>query len=148
MCCHSSQSGQLGCPSRARRGVQGILPQQPITLCTAHSCYLILSHSLQATSVGQAVAGFAVSVLSFITTWAAWVPEPGQERGPGDVAATAAAYFALSAAVVVASGAGYWMLLYLPFWLHHTSSHSGHGRPFSRSEHGRTQSSCMSWLDL
>ena len=110
-----------------------MLQQQLDTLCRAHSCYLISSPSLQATSVGQAIAGFAVSVLSFITTWAAWVPEPGQERGPGDVAATAAVYFAFSAAVVVASSAGYWMLLYLPFWLHHTSSHSGHGRPFKIS---------------
>lgn len=81
----------------------------------------------QATSVGQAVAGFAVSVLSFLTTWAALVPEPGEERGPRDVAVTAFAYFGLSAAVVVASMAGYWMLQLIPFWLRHTSSHSGHG---------------------
>ncbi|CAK0783744.1 hypothetical protein CVIRNUC_006943 [Coccomyxa viridis] len=80
---------------------------------------------VQATSVGQAVAGFAVSVLSFITTWAALVPEPGQERSPADVAVTAFAYFTLSAAVIVASVAGYFLLQYLPFWLHHTSSHSG-----------------------
>ena len=83
--------------------------------------------ALQATSVGQAVAGFAVSVLSFLTTWAALVPKPGEERGPGDVAATAFAYFGLSAAVVVASMAGYWLLQLIPFWLHYTSSHSGHG---------------------
>ncbi len=82
---------------------------------------------MQATSVGQAVAGFAVSVLSFITTWAALVPEPGQERSPADVAVTAFAYFTLSAAVIVASVAGYFLLQYLPFWLHHTSSHSGRG---------------------
>lgn len=84
---------------------------------------------LQATSVGQAIAGFAVSVLSFVTTWAALVPEPGEERGATDVANTAFAYFALSAAVIVASGAGYWMLQFLPFWLHHTSSHSGRSKP-------------------
>ncbi|CAL5222718.1 g5121 [Coccomyxa viridis] len=83
---------------------------------------------VQATSVGQAVAGFAVSVLSFLTTWAALVPEPGEERGPRDVAMTAFAYFGLSAAVVVASMAGYWMLQLIPFWLHYTSSHSGHGK--------------------
>ena len=77
--------------------------------------------------MGQAVAGFAVSVLSFLTTWAALVPEPGEERGPGDVAVTAFAYFGLSAAVVVASMAGYWLLQLIPFWLHYTSSHSGHG---------------------
>ena len=88
---------------------------------------------LQATSVGQAVAGFAVSVLSFLTTWAALVPEPGEERGPRDVAVTAFAYFGLSAAVVAASMAGYWMLQFVPFWLHYTSSHSGHGRPSSES---------------
>lgn len=94
----------------------GVSPLQPLSLC------------MQATSVGQAVAGFAVSVLSFITTWAALVPEPGQERSPADVAVTAFAYFTLSAAVIVASVAGYFLLQYLPFWLHHTSSHSSHGR--------------------
>ena len=103
----------------------------------AHSCIpdivawsltiALLSLCMQATSVGQAVAGFAVSVLSFITTWAALVPDPGQERSPADVAVTAFAYFTLSAAVIVASVAGYFLLQYLPFWLHHTSSHSGHG---------------------
>ena len=93
----------------------GVSPLQPTGLC------------VQATSVGQAVAGFAVSVLSFITTWAALVPKPGQERSPADVAITAFAYFTLSAAVIVASVAGYFLLQYLPFWLHHTSSHSGHG---------------------
>ena len=93
----------------------GVSPLQPLSFC------------MQATSVGQAVAGFAVSVLSFITTWAALVPESGQERSPADVAVTAFAYFTLSAAVVVASIAGYFLLQYLPFWLHHTSSHSGHG---------------------
>ncbi len=93
----------------------------------------ICTLALQATSVGQAVAGFAVSVLSFLTTWAALVPEPGEERGPRDVAMTAFAYFGLSAAVVVASMAGYWMLQLIPFWLHYTSSHSGHGKPSSIS---------------
>ena len=83
--------------------------------------------------MGQAVAGFAVSVLSFLTTWAALVPEPGEERGPRDVAVTAFAYFGLSAAVVVASMAGYWMLQLIPFWLHYTASHSGHGT--SLTEH-------------
>lgn len=88
---------------------------------------------LQATSVGQAVAGVAVSVLSFCTTWAAPVPRGGQEKGPADIAGTAFAYFGLSAAVIVASGAGYWMLQFLPFWLHHTYSHSGHSKPLLRS---------------
>lgn len=87
---------------------------------------------LQATSVGQAVAGVAVSVLSFCTTWAAPVPRGGQEKGPADIAGTAFAYFGLSAAVIVASGAGYWMLQFLPFWLHHTYSHSGHSKPLLR----------------
>ena len=94
----------------------------------------------QATSVGQAVAGVAVSVLSFCTTWAAPVPESGQEKGPADVAGTAFAYFGLSAAVIVASGAGYWMLQFLPFWLHHTSSNSGHGKPLAALENQRTHS--------
>ena len=90
--------------------------------------------------MGQAVAGVAVSVLSFCTTWAAPVPEGGQEKGPADVAGTAFAYFGLSAAVIVASGAGYWMLQFLPFWLHHTSSHSGHGKPLAALENQRMHS--------
>lgn len=93
---------------------------------TPELCCLL---ALQATSVGQAIAGFAVSILSFLTTWAALVPEPGDERSPGDVAVMAFAYFGLSAAVVVASMAGYWLLQHIPFWLHYTSSHSGHGVP-------------------
>ena len=69
--------------------------------------------------MGQGVAGFGVSVLSFITIW--WAPSPasGEARTPADVAAAACAYFGVSAAVIAAGVAGYWALQRLPFWRHH-----------------------------
>ncbi|CAL8462012.1 g1543 [Coccomyxa elongata] len=75
---------------------------------------------VQATSVGQAVAGFGVSVLSFLTLWAAPGMEPGEVRRPKDVAGAATAYFGLSAAVMAVSVGGYWWLQHLPFWHFHT----------------------------
>ena len=84
---------------------------------------------LQATSVGQAVAGFGVSVLSFGTIWAAPARHRGEVRTPADVATAACAYFGLSAAVVAASAAGYWVLQHLPFWHHHCASARGAGTP-------------------
>lgn len=74
----------------------------------------------QATSVGQAVAGFGVSVLSFLTLWAAPGMEPGEVRRPADVAGAATAYFGLSATVMAVSVGGYWWLQHLPFWHFHT----------------------------
>ena len=74
----------------------------------------------QATSVGQAVAGFGVSALSFLTLWAAPGMEPGEVRRPADVAGAASAYFGLSAAVMAVSVGAYWWLQHLPFWHFHT----------------------------
>lgn len=75
--------------------------------------------------MGQAVAGFGVSVLSFLTLWAAPPSEHGEVRHPKDVAGPAFAYFGLSAAVVAASVAGYWWLQRLPFWHHYTRTAAG-----------------------
>ncbi len=82
-------------------------------------------YAFQATSVGQAVAGFGVSVLSFLTLWAAPSGEHGEVRRPADVAGAAFAYFGLSAAVVAASVAGYWWLQRLPFWHYYTRTADG-----------------------
>lgn len=95
----------------------------------------------QATSVGQAVAGFGVSVLSFGTIWAAPGLQPGEVRAPADVAWSAFAYFCVSAIVIAASAAGYWVLQHSPFWHHYTSAQqiSGH--------HSITQSHASSIAD-
>ena len=75
--------------------------------------------------MGQAVAGFGVSVLSFLTLWAAPSGKHGEVRRPADVAGAAFAYFGLSAAVVAASVAGYWGLQQLPFWHFYTRTADG-----------------------
>jgi hypothetical protein len=75
---------------------------------------------MQATTVGQAVAGFGVSVLSFVTIWAAPDLEPGEIRRPEDVAKSALSYFSVSALVIAASIAGYLVLQRLTFWQHYT----------------------------
>ena len=74
--------------------------------------------------MGQGVAGFGVSVLSFVTIW--WAPssESGEVRTPGDVATAACAYFGVSAAVIAASIAGYWALQRLPLWRHYSRAAS------------------------
>ena len=97
-------------------------PQSPGLRVSFVSCSSVL---VQATSVGQAVAGFGVSVLSFLTLWAAPSTEHGEVRRPTDVAGAAFAYFGLSAAVVAASVAGYWWLQELPFWHHYTRAADG-----------------------
>ena len=50
---------------------------------------LMVCRAVQATSVGQAVAGFGVSVLSFLTIWAAPARHRGEVRTPADVATAA-----------------------------------------------------------
>lgn len=75
--------------------------------------------------MGQAVAGAGVSVLAFLTLWAAPGTEPGEVRRPADVARAAFLYFGLSAAVMAASVAGYWWLQRLPFWQYYTRAADG-----------------------
>lgn len=70
--------------------------------------------------MGQGVAGFGVSVLSFVTIW--WAPSAasGEVRTPADVATAACAYFGVSATVIAASVVGFWALQRLPLWRHYS----------------------------
>jgi len=89
------------------------------------------SHHAQGVLAGQAVAGVAVSVLSFVTLWA--TPLSGTAATARSLALPAFLYFATATATTVLSAAAYVGMWRRPFVKAHWGSVGGQTSP-SRSE--------------
>lgn len=81
-----------------------------------HSAYGLC---MQAVVAGQGLAGLAVSLLSFLTTWL-YPPHTHTTLTPEDVRPAAFAYFTGAAGVMAWSLLGYLTFPYLPFAQQHT----------------------------
>jgi hypothetical protein len=92
----------------------GFISNMLFLLCTTSQRFWI--SVLQAVTIGMAVAGLAISLLSGFTLWAG----AGAAAAPTaeDLRAEAVAYFGGSAAIVAAALFGYQLLKRLPYWRH------------------------------
>lgn len=75
---------------------------------------------MQAVLAGQAVAGLAVAVASFVTVWGA-TPEVGSPT-PRHVSAAALVYFAIATAVMAGCAGAYAALWSVPYARRHCTA--------------------------
>ncbi len=79
---------------------------------------------LQAVTVGMAIAGLAISLLSLISLWGA-AGASSASHTAADLEPAAVAYFGGAAFVILVASAGYYLLPFLRFWQYHLQHQEG-----------------------